>query len=224
MSDKQPEYKEHPAYGAAMFNRQTGNAGRLFGSPLKDHSSTVSLTISRAVVKHDLGQDWIHGTGRELIEVRFSAAQFADLLTNMNHGSGVPCTIERVGIDRMEGIPENEPVEHEKVVEAFKEQNQDTVDRLQDALKKVRELLKKPKLSKDDKDSIEWILGKALQDVKDNAPFMLQQFGEAATKVVTHAKAEVAAATRIVVERLGMQKLGELRNEVERREIGEKKT
>lgn len=222
MSTK-PEYKEHPAYGAAVFNRQTGNAGRLFGSPLKEHSSTVSLTISRAVAKHDLGQDWIHGTGRELITVRFSAAQFADLLTNMNHGSGVPCTIEHVGVERMEGIPEDEPVEHEKVVEAFKEQNQETVDRLQEALKSVRALLKKPKLSKDDKESIEWVIGKALQDIKDNAPFMLQQFGEAATEVVTHAKAEVAAATRIVVERLGMQKLGELRSEIERRELEGKK-
>ena len=192
MSAERPKYDEHPAYGVAVFNRMQGRTARLFGSPLKDHSHTVQLTIMRAAIKHDLGQDWIHSAGgQELITVTLSPAQFADLLTNMNVGDGVPCTIERVQGERMPDVPEDEPVEHEKVVDAFKVQNQETVDRLKEQLVNIRELLKKPKLSQEDKRDIEWIVGKALQDVGLNAPFMLEQFGAAATKVVTHARAEM---------------------------------
>lgn len=198
MSAERPKYDEHPAYGVAVFNRVQGRTGRLFGSPLKDHNHCVSLTIERACIRHDLGKDWIHGSVQELIRVTFSPTQFADLLT-MNMGSGVPCTIERVQGERMPDVPEDEPVEHEKVVDAFKVQNQETVDRLKEQLVNIRELLKKPKLSQEDKRDIEWIVGKALQDVGLNAPFMLEQFGAAATKVVTHARAEMAAATRTVI-------------------------
>jgi hypothetical protein len=208
------KYEKHPAYGQVSFSRQTGSAGRLYGSPLKDHHATISLKITRSEVSHDLGRDCYYGSHEPIIEVRLSPAQFAELLTNMNVGEGVPCTIESIERKRMPPIPETEPVEHEKVEAAFSKDVKETADKLREGLKKLKVLLAKPKLSKGDKGDVEWLIGRALQDVEQNAPFMVAQFGEAATKVVTHAKAEMAAATAGIIDRLGLQKLEELKKQV----------
>ena len=70
---------------------------------------------------------------------------------------------------------------------------------------------KKKTLTKEDKKQIEWLVARALQEVEQDAPFMVRQFGEAVEKVVTAAQAEVAASTQAVVERLGFQKLGDMK-------------
>ncbi len=218
MSEK--EYKKHPAYGRILITRITGNVGRLFGSPLKEHNTTLRLRIARGSVSHDLGCDWYSTEGRELIEVTLSPAQFADMLSNMNVGEGTPCTINYVDGKAMPSIPEEEPVEHEKVEESFKKDVAETIQRLREGVRELDAVLTKKSLTIADKDKIRWLVGKALQDVESNAPFMVRQFSEAAVKVVTHAKAEMAAATAGIISRLGLQKLSELkelgRNQTER--------
>jgi hypothetical protein len=209
------EAKRHPSYGNIVIHRTGGHIGRLHGSPLKDHTHAMRITISTASFKHDLGSDWHHAED-ELIEVSLSPAQYADLITSPNIGGGVPCTINFVrGQPRIESPPEDEPVEHERVVDAFKQQTAETAERLREAQKKLRVLLAKKTLSKDDKEKIDWIVGKALQDVEANAPFMIRMFGEAAEKVVTAFNAEMAASVQSTVERLGFEKLEDMKRVLE---------
>jgi hypothetical protein len=86
--------KKHPSFGMVSFSRCYGTNRRLFQSHVKN-MTTVRLRIKQASVKHSLHQDHTYGE-ESLIEVELSPAQFAELLTSMNVGDGVPCTINYV--------------------------------------------------------------------------------------------------------------------------------
>ena len=122
MVTKSPDgYESHPAWGMVEFSRvEHGGPCRLFGSSLTNHGTTIILRVWEASRKHDCGQDWYHGSIRkELIAVEMSAAQFAGLLTTMNVGNGVPCTIRHVqGVQRPEVPPD--PGEMGRVRAAFR--------------------------------------------------------------------------------------------------------
>ncbi len=209
--DKDVKVETHPSYGQAVFHRATGSVGKLYGSPLADHHSVIRLTISRSEMRHEYGRDW-RSQRDQLIEVTFSAAQFAELLTNMNVGEGVPCTIDFIqGEGNIAPPPADQEVEHEKVTKAFEGQVAGTAKLLRQNLIKLGELLEKKTLNKEDKGKIYWMVEKALQDVESNAPFMLEQFGEASEKLVTSAKAEVAASTIAIIQKLGFEKLDDMR-------------
>lgn len=205
--DKKPEYKSHPAYGSVVFHRVTGGVGRLYGSHLRDHTTSVRLSISRAQVKHDLSQDWHFASpADEIVEVELSYAQFAQLLTNMNVGNGTPCTIRHLNGKRIEPLPDDEKIEHEKIVDEFKEK----INRLVDALKagqlRVRELLsKKSALTKVEKEEIDHVLSVVVMEVGANAPFVVDQFQESAQKIVTEAKAEIDATITTAALKLGVE-------------------
>lgn len=211
--------KTHPAYGNAVLHRTHGHIGRLHGSPLSEHTTSMRLTISRASFANDLGQDWHHATD-QLIEIEFSPAQFADFITTANVGGGVPCTIRYirpvVGIEgedvgQIPPLPDDEQLEADRVIDYFKKGRKETADALKAGLANLKTVLAKKTLSKDDKREIEWLIGKALQDVESNEPFVLKQFTEATEKLVSSAKAEMAASVQATVEQLGFRKLEELR-------------
>ena len=111
MSDEEPKEK-HPAYGMVGFYRVSGNPGRLFGSSLKNHESYIALRIGTGERIHSNGWDRYYGSLRgEHVEVMLSSAQFAELLTSMNVGNGVPCTIAYLGGKKVERAPEDAEIE-----------------------------------------------------------------------------------------------------------------
>jgi hypothetical protein len=88
--------REHPSYGLIRISRVTGGPGaaRLFGSPLANHYGTIRLSIGSAKWTHGLHHDRYYGSMHgEHVEIEMSAAQFADMITSLNVGSGTPCTI-----------------------------------------------------------------------------------------------------------------------------------
>lgn len=191
---REEEKEEHPSYGMVGFSRVTGNPGRLFGSPLRSHESFVTLRVSHGVRIHELGYDRFYGPIRgEILEVILSAGQFSELLTTMNIGNGVPCTIRYIDGKEVPKPPEESELEVEKVRKGFKKDMKDIVSQIKKDRADLNKLLDKKTLSKADKDTISWIVGKVEQHVEANMPFMLSQFEEASEKVVKHAKAEVDA-------------------------------
>jgi len=176
------------------FHRTTGNPGRLFGSPLQTHEHYVTLRVSKGTRIHSLGYDRFHGGLRgEIIEVMLSAGQFSELLTTMNIGSGVPCTIQYLLGKKVPSPPEDAELEVEKVRKGFKKDMAEVVAKIKEDKKELASLLEKKTLTKVDKEQIMRIVGRVEQHVESNAPFMVSQFEEAAEKVVKHAKAEVDA-------------------------------
>ena len=85
-----------PSMVMVGFSRPTHAVGAdgvsLFGSSIKN-SSVVSLTIYPAYIDRHLSQDWHHAKTQPIIEVLLSPLQFAELLTTLNIGFGVPATL-----------------------------------------------------------------------------------------------------------------------------------
>lgn len=204
---------KHPSYGTVRFSRvSTSGKTRLFGSSMSKHMSTILLTVREAERSHDLSRDWIHGH-KEIVEVELSAAQFAELLTTMNVGSGVPCTIRyRSDIGEIERPPDEE-IEIDRVQTSFKDGLSDLRNWIKKQQEDLGELLDKRALNKEDKKKIKWILDKTMQEVESNWPFVVDQFNEATEKVVTAAKSEVDAFVTHVVQKTGLKQLEAMKEE-----------
>lgn len=204
------EKEEHPSFGMVSFSRRTGNPGRLFGSSLRTHESYVTLAVKTAVRIHSHGHDrYYGGTRGDLVEVDLSASQFAELLTTMNVGLGVPCTIRWVNEKRVPSPPEEIELEADKVRSTFKKDMGKIGAKIEVERKKVQEILSKKSLSQADRKSIVDIFNTMTMNVVSNIPFMLEQFEEAAERVVQSAKAEVDSFVTSNVIAAGLRSLTE---------------
>lgn len=203
------EVETHPAYGLVGISRRNG-LKKLYGSALDKHGSQISLTVKTSERIHDLHYDRHHG--REvLIELSMSHAQFAELITTPNCGDGVPCTLEFVaGRGHLPSIDFETQTEAAKVVDGFRESLSDLSEKLRQKATALDELLEKRTLGKADRKRIRELFGFVRQEVDCNMPFAVEQFQEAAEKVVTQGKAEIDAMVSGTVRKLGLESLEQL--------------
>ena len=204
--DNGREVEKHESFGLVSFSRITGGGKRrFFGSPLRDHASSISLTIKKAYREHELSQDWIF-EDREVVEVEMTAAQFATLLTTMNYGSGVPCTIRRIEGRRMDDPPE-EKIEVDRIRDGFNDDLSALVEKIAKNRRRVDEIIETGNKTKKAMREISSMLASIEQDVRSNLPFVAEQFERATEKIVNVAKAEVDAFVTSVVEKTGLKEL-----------------
>ena len=208
MSMRDEKQFEHPSYATVQFSRTHGGRRPLFGTPLREHYTRILLTVRRATRSHGLSYDRIMGDDT-LVELEMSGAQFVELLTTMNIGTGVPATLRYTASDGQIEEPPSEATESELIQTGF-EEGLENLDRfLADGYAEAETLFKKKALSKDDKKRLLWLLGKTRQEVKSNWPFVLESFREAAQRVVTHAKSEVDNFIATAVHLTGLKALRE---------------
>ena len=203
---------EHPSFGMAGFSRASVcgiKNTRLFGSSIGKHFNIVILTIKRAEQAHHLSQDWFHGRDT-LVEAVLSEAQFASLLTNMNSGDGVPCTLRYVKGEGNIDMPPDEMVEAERVRQGFEEQMKGLHDDFQKMAGRAKEILGKGGAKKADREEMIRMFERATLAFGENSGFVVEQFAEATEKVVTHAKAEVDAFVANAAKVTGMERLKEM--------------
>ena len=199
---------EHESYGMVLFSRITGHSGRLFGSSLPDQGSFIRLRITRADRRHHLGRDWYHGENKVMMELDLSNVQFAELITTMNQGSGVPCTLRYCEGRQMENPP-NERLEAQQIRDDFKEKTAQVARNMQESVKKIDEILAKKSTTQADRAMVKELLGLIVQDVNSNMPFWLRSFHEATGKIVASAKTEIDAFMTNAVMSAGYKALGE---------------
>lgn len=191
--DPDEEHEEHESYGLISFSRRQGNPGPLFGSSLKTHEAYVTLSLRKGTRISSHGYDRYYGSVRgDLMEVDMSAAQFAELLTTLNIGLGVPCTIRCLNGKRM-GAPPDVKLEVEKARSEFQRKMGKVTEVFTQKRKEAETILEKKNLTKGDKEALLSLLAKVEMEIGSNLPYSLQMFEEAAEKVVTHAKAEIDA-------------------------------
>jgi len=206
MSDpfKDQTTEEHPSFCTVQFSRISGTR-RFFGSSVTSHS-WVALRVHKAKLHHDLARDWVHGKCNPMIEVYLSSAQFAELLTTMNHGSGVPGTLQSVDGKQIEQL-EDIKSETTRVKEHFAKIMKVRASEMKDRTDVIRELLKKPSIGKADREQIADFVSTLLAQFSDSMPFYLDQFDEAAQRVSAQAKAEVDAFITHAVATAGLEVL-----------------
>jgi len=198
--------ESHESYGMIGCSRATSGKGHpLFGSSVL-HSNSIILRIKRAVVERHLNRDWYYGK-EPLIEVELSPTQFAEMITSLNVGDGIPCTIRYTENKvRMEDPPE---VKQRLVFEnEFKEDINHLKELYEDKLHDVRKLLrKKGNLLKPEKAEIDNFLFELTRIIEDYMPFLQKSFNEAMDKTVMEAKGEVEAFVMSKVTSLGIEGL-----------------
>ena len=186
-----PTQHRHASYGMVGFSRTNGNSRRLFGSALKSHYSTIRMKITPAIMEHDLHADQYFTAGNSaVIEIELSATQFAEAITSMNIGDGVPCTIRRLN-----GKLIDDPPDIETEVERIKSEFEGDLTNMITAMKERRADIEKltAKLPEKAKRDIHIALDVILQQVTSNVPFIMEQFNEASDRVVTSAKRDIEA-------------------------------
>lgn len=124
----------HPAFGLIGFSRVSGGENTLFGSSIK-HNDRIIMRLKHAKQDRHLHDDWYHGRGL-ITEVEMSYSQFAECISSLNVGEGVPCTIRYTEKDGMvpyikENVSKREQFRNEfsETVSKAMEQVQEQMDR-----------------------------------------------------------------------------------------------
>ena len=205
------EYMKHPSYGLLQFSRMSGGLTNLFGSSIQ-HKDTIRLCISECDVKRDLNTDWYHDNGR-IIEVEMSYSQFAEAITSMNMGNGVPVTIRWI---RGEGYIESCPFTDKKqqFEEEFKQKLNKANETANQLILNVEKLFTDKKtLTKKDKDEIIKTLTKIYQSINNNTEFVYSMFNEQMDKTTTEAKGEIEAFMQNKINSIAQASLVEQREQ-----------
>ena len=199
--------QEHPSYGMLGFSRVTcGGKTTLFGSSIQ-HSNTIRLTLKSGAVERGLNSDWYHAD-RPLFEVEMSQTQFAELITSLNMGDGVPVTIRYINGEEMPPIPFESKADMHR--EEFRESLNKTYSNAQSLISKVSGIFTTKKtLTKKDREEILSSLRGISADLKQKQDYQVAQFQKQMEKTVSEAKGEVEAFVSGKLLQLGQQKLVE---------------
>jgi hypothetical protein len=188
----------------AGFFRSSGGHTNLFGSSIS-HNHTIRFRIKTASKERGLNTDWYYGD-KELIEIEMSQNQFAELITSMNMGDGVPVTIRRVNGKSMENCPEeNKRQLFEKEFDQKMKGLRNKLSKLTSDAKQI--LNEKKSLTKADRETILNQISMLEQEIGSNTPFVLSMFNEQMDKTVTEAKGEVEAFVQNKITSLGIEGL-----------------
>jgi hypothetical protein len=201
----------HPSYALASFSRRSGSP-KLFASAIDKHYSYICLQLKRAeLVRRDHGDYYNSSIQGDIVEVDFSAAQFAELLTTMNVGLGVPCTLRRLNNERIEEPPDV-LTEAENVANEFEGDMKGFAKKiLGTTIPRAKEILAKTNITKADRAELAGIFDKIGMELKNNIPFILDCFQEAIQKKVAVAKAEVDSLFTSVINKLGLKALEDIK-------------
>lgn len=196
---------EHESFGLAGFSRITSGSGQaLFGSSIK-HSNTIRFTVRRAEVDRHLEQDWYHPTrSQPIVEIEMSQAQFAEMITSMNMGNGVPVTIKYVEGKEMAQCPHESKVQQHS--NEFKQRMKEFSQRVNTYGKELYALIEK-RLPQKDQGTVKNIVQQIVQEVESNIPFYETQFIRQMEKTQTEAKAEVEAFVNNKIHSAGLTSL-----------------
>lgn len=201
------EPETHPSYGFVQVGRTSGQVA-LFGSPFT-HQHFMTLTIGRAERHRGLANDRHFGGMRgDLMEVHFSEAQWARMLSSVGMGGGVPCTISRIGGQMMEPCPEQGEVEryHEDIERDAKQ----AAKFLDETLELAKSLLTDKAPTKAKREELLGKLNSARKRLDDSMPFVTRQLRERMDTVVQEAKTEVEAFAQRTLVESGLKALAEV--------------
>ena len=183
--------EKNPAYGMLAFHRVTGGDPNLFGSSVS-HNQKIMLTLKEGSISRELNNDWYSGH-KTLFEVEMSYTQFAELISAMNVGDGIPVTIrytsEKGRIDGIDIVDKRA-----QFLDEFKDKNLESSKTAKELIEKVSNIFaEKRPIKAAERKEILTMLNSLYNDVNSHNDFMLNQFNESIEHISTEAKGEVEA-------------------------------
>ena len=202
--DSTSERHTHESFGQIRFSRVSGKAN-FYGSEL-EHNHYISLEIHQSEIDRTLSQDWHHNTGPMVMRLRMTAGQFSELITSMNYGSGVCCTMEYREGKKIQQLPEQES-RKEFVHRKFADKLKDFGEKVDTIKENILGYFGKKSLTKADKESAERQLNSLTSEIKSNIPFVAKCYQETVDEMTYEAKLEVENAIISKVTTLGLKAL-----------------
>ena len=180
---------EHESFAMLGITRSSCSFSQnLFGSSIQ-HSHTIKLKIAPAKIDRMLNRDWFHADTKPYIEVEMSYSQFAEAITSMNVGDGVPVTLRRLDGKMIEDCPQFD--KRQEFEKEFEKEMLKIGKSLRVLTEQAEALLseKKPP-TKSDKETILKGIKALRQEIESNVPFIQSSFNEQMDKTVLEAKGE----------------------------------
>lgn len=200
------EWKKHKSWGMIGLSRVFYSGSReLFGSDVTNHTG-ITLTIKHAQKSRELGRDWTMGDDM-ICRVVLSPNQFAEMVSNMNVGDGVPCTIEFLqGEGYIDFLPEDNKLV--KIEADRTEQDKEITQRLKDSAKQLDRLIKDKKMPKTVGEQILNELCAVHQYLDaSGSDFLRKQAKREIADMVVEAKTQVSDYVNHKIYSVGLEKL-----------------
>jgi hypothetical protein len=198
------EYTSKPSWGMIGASQCSGSPN-LFQCDVLPHNF-VRVTIKQAEKTRDLHRDWVHGRNT-ICEVILSPTQWAEFLTTMNCGDGVPCTIRYT---QQDGVIEHEQ-EHNHLDLLIEEGNQkvdSTMNSLRQLVKDLDALIDNKKISKSLGAELQYKVSLAISNLDgENAKFFKKKIKEEVNSYTQQAKANIQAFVDHKIYSTGLQEL-----------------
>lgn len=193
----------HESFGLVSLTRWTSNHKQpFFGSTLK-HDRGITMCLQSARQVRRLNGDW-HYPERTLFQVEMTEAQFAELITTMNIGSGVPVTITHAHTEGFK-VMERCPFVHkgEQALDEVKADAKRSTATLRAAIARLDNLVNSGgNVSKTMLRDILGELRSGASATDDHLPFIVSQFAEVVEKMVVEASATINAKGQAMAQRL----------------------
>lgn len=182
---------KHDSYGMLQFSRSSGGATSLFGSSIQ-HRDTITMYLREGEVSRELNRDFYFG-GNRIVECEMSYSQFAEAITSMNMGTGVPVTIRYIqGKGQIEECPFVD--KKKQYEEEFRDNLEKTNEKANDLLESVRQMFEEKKsFTKKDREEILEKIHHLSMEMNGNREFIYKQFNEQMDKTTLEAKGEIEA-------------------------------
>jgi hypothetical protein len=200
--------EKHESYGMIGVSRMfSGKENILFGSSIR-HNTVMRLRIKPGKCIRSLNHDSYMSDGHSYIEVDMSVTQFAELISSINQGDGVPCTIARINNKSIDQPTMGS--KREQFVNEFSESTDEVAKKLDGLLSFAKSLSSKQSVSKADRQALVHKIEMLRQDIESNLPFIAKMFNEQMDKTVDEAKGEVEGFIAQRTQELGLQNIRDL--------------
>ncbi len=187
----------HPAFGAIGAYRVSGHTA-LHGSDFMHHNY-VTIKISAADILRTGSHDH-YFSGKQIIEVALSEAQWASFVSSMNVGSGVPCTLDWIiGDGSIPGLPNPKP--------SAQEFENDANEYMVEAIDEMRKMLAEIdgyNLSGKRTKALKEHAKTAISRLENGLPWVAQSFVKHMEGTIEKAKTEVNAYATNLLQRIGL--------------------
>jgi len=202
--DEEEIVVKHPAQGVIIITKRHGGGQAAFGSD-NLHSETVGICIKEASLTRRLSSDFIMGE-KKIVELRMTAAQWAEMISSFGNGSGTPVTFDyRADLPEKQVpayvLPESEMTKH---TGEMHQTIKDGMQALRDLRKRLMESLAKPTITKGERQAMIHDIDKAERELVMNTKFVVDSFEETVEKRMSVARIEIEAHAHNRVVELGL--------------------
>ena len=148
---------------------------------------------------------------KRIIEAEMSPSQFAEALTSLNVGNGVPVTIRSIKGEDIADFPETDFKETAKK-ELNKEMNE-LADKLKTLSEEATAILSRTgNIKAGEKEKVLKDIESVIQEVRSNIPFVHDCFQRTIDETVKQAKAEIDTCMTVYKENVGQAAIQDMKN------------